>query len=304
MKRLLAALVFIGLIGGAVFWFLTAPQRLDESVLASVEGHEPDLANGETLFWAGGCASCHAAPEASGEDKKLLSGGLVLATDFGDFAVPNISPSNEHGLGNWSFEDFANAMKQGVSPEGRHYYPAFPYASYTHMSEVDLADLFAFLKQLPISEEPDKASDIAFPFNVRRGLGLWKKLYLNDAPVISDAALGDDEQLLRGRYLVEGPGHCGECHTPRSLTGGMKRGEWLQGAPSPEGDGRIPGITNGPDDLESWSAADIAYLLETGFTPDFDSVGSSMADVTASYAMVPEQDRDAIAAYLKQIQPE
>ncbi|WP_018687320.1 cytochrome c [Ahrensia kielensis] len=303
MKRLLLALVANGLIGGAVFWFLTAPQKLDESMFAAIDGHEPDLGNGETLFWAGGCASCHAAPKVSGDAKKVLSGGLVLTTEFGDFAVPNISPSREHGLGNWSFEDFSNAMKKGVSPEGRHYYPAFPYASYAHMTIEDLSDLFAFLKQLPVSEEADKPSDIAFPFNVRRGLGLWKKLYLNDKSVISDAALGDDEQLLRGRYLVEGPGHCGECHTPRSLAGGMQRSNWLQGAPSPEGEGRIPGITNGPDNLESWSESDIAYMLETGFTPDFDSVGSSMADVAANYAFVPASDREAIAAYLKIIQP-
>lgn len=303
MKRLLAAVVCLGMIGGAVFWFLTAPQRLDAAVITAMDSHEPDLSNGATLFWAGGCASCHAAPESTGDDKKILSGGLVLATEFGDFAVPNISASSEHGLGNWSFEDFANAMKRGVSPDGEHYYPAFPFASYTHMSEEDLSDLFAYLKQLPASDEPDKASDIAFPFNVRRGLGLWKLLYLNDTPIIADAALNSDEQLLRGRYLVEGPGHCGECHTPRSLAGGMQRANWLQGAPSPEGEGRIPGITNGPDDLESWSESDIAYLLETGFTPDFDSVGSSMADVTANYAFVPAQDREAIAAYLKHIQP-
>jgi mono/diheme cytochrome c family protein len=137
---------------------------------------------------------------------------------------------------------------------------------------------------------------LGFPFSIRRGVGLWKLVNLDAAPivVIADAS----EQVQRGQYLVEGPGHCGECHTPRDVSGGLKRGEWLAGAVAAEGDGVIPNLT--PQAL-SWSAADIAYYLETGFTPDFDSVGGAMVEVQKNMAWLPAEDRQAIAAYLKAI---
>lgn len=304
MKRIIQVCLILALFGAAIFWFLTTPQTLNPQEFASNAAHTIDLENGENLFWAGGCASCHAAPGTSGEEKKLLSGGLILETEFGGFAAPNISPNEKNGIGSWSFADFADAMKQGVSPDGQHYYPAFPFASYTHMSMADLADLFAFLKQLPSSDTKSKDSELGFPFNVRRGLGLWKLLYLDDTPVVSDQALGDDPILLRGRYLVEGPGHCGECHTPRTLAGGMNRANWLEGAPNPEGKGRVPNITDSSDGLADWAEADIAYALESGFTPEFDSLGSSMADVVLNYANVKASDREAIAAYLKHLSTE
>lgn len=303
MKRLVQLGLVLALFGAAIFWLLTAPNKVGPQELASISDHTIDLDNGENLFWAGGCASCHAAPGATGDDKKLLSGGLVLETEFGGFAAPNISPDEGHGIGAWSFADFANAMKLGVSPDGSHYYPAFPFASYTHMPMSDLADLFAFMKQLPPSDVMSVESDIAFPFNVRRGLGLWKLLYLNNNPVVSDQEIDNNPLLQRGRYLVEGPGHCGECHTPRTLAGGMNRSKWLEGAPNPEGKGRVPDITNGSDGLADWAEADIAFALETGFTPEFDSLGSSMADVVLNYANVRTSDREAIAAYLKHLSP-
>lgn len=301
MKRLVQVCVVLALIGAGIFWFLTTPKTFSPAELAGIDSHTVDLGNGENLFWAGGCASCHAAPGATDDAKKILSGGLVLETEFGGFAAPNISSNKANGIGNWSFADFANAMKRGVSPDGRHYYPAFPYASYTHLSLDDLADLFAFMQQLPDSDAESIDSDIAFPFSVRRGLGLWKLLYLSDTPIISDQALGTDPVLQRGRYLVEGAGHCGECHTPRTLAGGMDRASWLEGAPNPDGKGRIPNITNSGDGLADWPEADIAYALESGFTPEFDSLGGSMADVVLNYANVDASDREAIAAYLKHL---
>lgn len=304
MKRFIQVCMVLALFGAAIFWFLTTPNTLNPQEFANNAAHSIDLENGENLFWAGGCASCHAAPGATGNDKKILSGGLILKTEFGGFAAPNISPDENNGIGSWSFPNFANAMRQGVSPDGRHYYPAFPFASYTHMSMADLADLFAFMQQLPPSDTKSIESELKFPFNVRRGLGLWKLLYLNDAPIIADQALGDDPILLRGRYLVEGPGHCGECHTPRTLAGGMDRSNWLQGAPNPEGKGRVPNITNSNEGLADWPEADIAYALESGFTPEFDSLGGSMADVVLNYANVEASDREAIAAYLKHVSAE
>lgn len=300
MRRKMLALVAALAAAGAVFWFLTGADGLDARALAAIE--PGDAARGERVFWAGGCTSCHARPEAQGDAKMELAGGLALATGFGTFVAPNISPDPDDGIGAWSEEDFANAMLRGVSPEGAHYYPAFPYTSYARMAPQDVADLFAFIKTLPPVSGEANGHQLSFPFNIRRGLGLWKMLYLDDEPVL---AIGEDapQEVRRGQYLVEGPGHCGECHTPRSFTGGLKKAEWLAGAPAAEGDGIVPNITPGEGGIGSWSANDIAYYLESGFTPDFDSVGGAMAAVQANMAKLPAEDREAIAAYLKSVPP-
>lgn len=305
MKRWMAAIALTAIAAAFVFWFASAPTSLSGQVLASMEAHSADLTNGENLFWAGGCASCHAAKDATGEARLILSGGHGLEAERGVFGVPNISPDPEDGIGEWSLADFANAMLKGVAPDGSHYYPAFPYASYAKMTPSDIADLWAFMQTLPATSDPADAdqTELSFPYNIRRGVGLWKRVFVSDAPVVADSDLPTDAVMLRGRYLVEGAGHCGECHTPRNLAFAMDASNWLAGAPNPDGRGRVPNITPGADGIESWSADDIAYGLETGFTPTFDSMGSSMASVVKNYANVAPQDRLAIAAYLKAIDP-
>lgn len=282
---------------GAVVWFVTQPSSLDAAELAGLS--EGDAARGERMFWASGCASCHAREGATGDDMLELAGGLELDTDFGTFVAPNISMHPTDGIGGWSPEDFANAMLRGVSPEGRHYYPAFPYASYARMETADVADLFAFMQALPAIEGRAGAHDLAFPYSIRGGVGVWKALYLNDAPALE--LPGADDEVLSGQYLVEGPGHCGECHTPRDFLGGPDMGNWLAGASSLEGPGSIPNITPSSEGIGSWSAFEIAAYLESGFTPEFDSAGGRMAAVIRNLARLPEQDRQAIAAYLKAI---
>ncbi len=290
----MAWLTAAAVVAASVGLYLTQPERVSAAELPT---RAPDLANGELVFHAGGCAGCHAAPGAKDEARLVLAGGLQLATPFGTFTVPNISPSEE-GIGGWSQADFVTALKHGTSPEGQHYYPAFPYTSYARMTDEDLLDLQGYIMTLPPSDSQPPGHALGFPFNIRRGLGLWKLLYLDPGPVM---VVGDDPQLLRGRYLVEGPGHCAECHTPRDMIGGLKTGQWLGGAPNPEGPGVIPNITPGGKNVGSWAAADIAYFLETGFTPDFDSVGGSMVEVVANISQLPPGDRDAIAAYLQAI---
>jgi len=282
---------------GAVAWFVTQPSTLDAAELAGLS--EGDTARGERMFWASGCASCHAREGATGDDMLELAGGLELETDFGTFVAPNISMHTRDGIGAWSAEDFANAMQRGVSPDGRHYYPAFPYASYARMETADVADLFAFIQTLPAIEGRAGAHDLAFPYSIRRGVGVWKALYLNEEPALQ--LPGAEEDVLSGQYLVEGAGHCGECHTPRDFIGGPDLGKWLGGAPSMEGPGRIPNITPSSDGIGSWSAFEIAAYLESGFTPEFDSAGGRMAAVVRNLARLPEEDRQAIAAYLKAI---
>lgn len=297
LRKLAAAAAALAVAAGAAFWWLTAPQRLDASTLAALG--EGDAGRGEQVFWAGGCASCHAAPSAQGDALLSLSGGVRLDTPFGVFVAPNISQHVRDGIGGWTAADLADAMMRGVSPEGSHYYPAFPYASYARMRAGDVADLHAYLKTLPAVEGVAPGHELGFPFNIRRGLGLWTRLFLDDSPAV---ALADPSaEVARGQYLVEGPGHCGECHTPRNAIGGPDTGRWLAGAVAAEGDGNVPNITPGEGGIGDWSGADIANLLETGFTPEFDSVGGAMAAVVRNMARLPASDREAIAAYLKSI---
>lgn len=297
MKRAALLLVAIVAVGG---WLLTRPQTLSSDQLPA---HSPDAARGERVFWAGGCATCHATPvdgrRARGDDRLLLGGGLELDTAFGVFRVPNISPHASDGIGRWSSIDFVNAMQRGVAPDGRHYYPAFPYTSYARMNPRDVLDLFAYIGTLEPVASPQYVHELAFPWNLRRGIGLWKRRYLDAEPVVAFDA--SDPLLERGRMLVEGAGHCGECHSPRDAFGGIDKSRWLDGAPSLEGKGRVPGISPRDEDFGEWSANDIAYYLETGFTPDFDVVGGSMVAVQENMAMLEAGDRDAIAAYLKSL---
>ena len=299
MKRMAAALVIIAIAAAIAFFVLTKPGRLGQKELAAMSSG--DAAAGERLFYAGGCSSCHAAKDARGDDTLKLGGGQALVTPFGTFHAPNVSPDPTAGIGKWSLGDFANAMLKGISPDGGHLYPAFPYTSYARMKPGDVADLWAFLKTLPPVEKVNLPHELSFPFNIRRGLGLWKLLYLSSEPVV--AIDESDPQLVTGRYLVEGPGHCGECHTPRNLIGGPDKSRWLAGGPAPEGKGNIPNITPSDSGIGSWSQNDIAYALESGFKPDFDSLGSTMTDVQRNMARLPASDREAIAAYLKAIPP-
>ncbi len=299
-RKLAVTVVALGAAAAAVGWFLSAPKQLDADQLAALG--TGDATRGERIFWAGGCSSCHARPKSQGDAMLQLAGGLELKTPFGVFVPPNISSDPASGIGNWSLEHFANAMLNGVSPAGEHYYPAFPYSSYARMKPADVADLFAFMKTLPAVEGNAAGHQLGFPFNIRRGLGLWKLLHLSDEPVIALAA-DAPESVALGRYLVEGPGHCGECHTPRDFAGGAKKDQWLAGAPAAEGTGVIPNITSGEGGIGAWSEAEIASFLSDGFNPEFDSAGGAMADVIKSTARLTPEDRTAIAAYLKLIPP-
>ncbi|MCB1994066.1 MAG: cytochrome c [Geminicoccaceae bacterium] len=297
MKRFLTVLVSLAALGALAAWFLSAPKPLYAAGDPSLDAGG-DAERGKLVFYAGGCPSCHMTPGQ--EDRLKLGGGLELGSPFGAFYAPNISPHPRDGIGNWKAADLANAMLAGVSPRGEHYYPAFPYTSYARMTVTDVMDLKAWLDTLPAEPSIVPDHELAFPYNFRRGLGLWKLLNLDPAPVVD---VGADPELERGRYLTEGPGHCGECHTPRDVTGGLELKHWLAGAPAPDGKGRIPNITSGPDGLADWSTGDIAYALESGFKPDYDTLGSTMAEVQANLAKLPASDREAIAAYLKATPP-
>jgi mono/diheme cytochrome c family protein len=281
-------------------WALTAPRPLPADLGADRPPDPQAAARGARLFAAGGCASCHADPEAEGAARRVLSGGRRFETDFGTFVAPNISPHREAGIGAWTPAQFASALLRGVSPEGAHYYPSFPWSSYARLTPGDALDLLAHIRTLPESDARPPGHELGFPWSLRAGIGAWKLLYLRPDWVV-DGNLSPQEE--RGRRLVEGIGHCGECHTPRDAFGGPDYDRWLAGGPNPDGEGDIPDITPSPGGLGDWSQGDIAYYLETGFTPSYDSVGGSMTAVVEELATLPAEDREAIAAYLKAVPP-
>jgi mono/diheme cytochrome c family protein len=292
LRRVLLVVLLLGAAAFAVDWWLSsAPSRWVATAYA------PNIANGETIFNAGGCSSCHAVPEQP--DRTRLGGGLAIRSPFGTFYAPNISPDPTDGIGRWSEADFVNAVMKGISPQGTHYFPAFPYTSYAHAKVEDVRDLFAYLKTLPAVSGKVRDHDVPFPFNIRRNVGIWKFLFMDDKPFVPDAA--HSAQWNRGAYLVNGFGHCAECHSPRNFLGGIITAQRFAGGPDPEGEGWVPNITQkGTGD---WSEKDISYFLETGQTPDGDSAGGSMVRVIRNTSKLGADDRDAIANYVKSLPP-
>lgn len=296
MRKLLMAVAALALAGFSVFWFLTMPQLVLAKTDTSLE-KGGDATRGRTVFFAGGCASCHAT---QGQDNPLhLGGGHALKSPFGTFYAPNISPHPENGIGKWSTADLVNALKAGVAPDGSHYYPAFPYTTYAKMTNEDARDLMAFIRKLPAVAQASKPHDLPFPFTIRRGLGLWKLVNFDRAPL--PAASDKSAEWQRGRYLTEALGHCAECHSPRNFIGGIVEAQRYAGGPNPEGKGWVPNMTQAKSGIGDWSIADIELLLKTGLTPSVDSVGSNMADVIKNMAQLSEADRKAMAVYIKSI---
>jgi len=294
IRGLIRFVFVLALIGAVVAWFLSAPDRLPGAALAGLTG---DAERGAMVFAAAGCASCHTAPQAEATEAPVLSGGKRFVSDFGTFIAPNITNDPAQGIGGWTDAQVVEAVMRGVSPDGAHYYPAFPYDAYAKAAAQDMLDLVAHLRSLPVSDIASQAHEVGFPFSIRRAVGLWKLLFRSDEWVVA----GDlTPEQTRGRYLAEALGHCGECHTPRNALGGPERANWLGGASNPSGEGRIPNIT--PAGL-TWSEAEIAQYLFSGLTPDFDTAGGEMAAVVRNTAQLPEADRAAIAAYLKVVPP-
>jgi mono/diheme cytochrome c family protein len=293
LRKLVVLALVAAVVGFGVFWVVTIPGTVPASALPQ---RSPNLDNGKTMFFAGGCASCHATPGQ--DDKTRLGGGFGLKSPFGTFHAPNISPDPKDGIGRWTEADFVTAMVKGTSPSGQHLFPAFPYTSYQRMKLDDVRDLFAYLKTLPGVAEASKSHDVPFPFNVRRTLGGWKFLFLDGKPFQPDPS--KDAAWNRGAYLVNGPGHCAECHSPRNILGGIKASQRFAGGPSPDGDGFVPNITQKG---LSMSHEQLVKLLETGETPDGDTVGGEMAKVTANTAKLSAEDRAAIATYVKSLPP-
>jgi mono/diheme cytochrome c family protein len=302
LQRLAIALVAVAAIGFGAFWIVTTPATISAAALPS---YTPNVANGQTMFDIGGCASCHAVPNADPEkiDRTRLGGGLALPSPFGTFYVPNISPDAKDGIGSWSEADFVTALWKGTSAHGSNLYPAFPYTSYQFMTLTDVRDLFAYLKTLPPVPGKVRRHDLAFPFNIRRMVGVWKRLFLHGGPFVPDPS--KPTQYNRGAYLVNGPGHCAECHSPRNVLGAIIDSERFAGGPTPDGKGWVPNIT--PVGLQhgdvTWTEKDIASFLSDGMNPAGDFAGGTMTDVVKNTSLLSADDRAAIAAYIAALPP-
>jgi len=294
LRKLAIFIVVAGVCSAAAFWVVTRPGTIPASALPA---YQPNLENGRLMFFAGGCASCHATPKQ--DDQTRLGGGMALVVSpYGTFYPPNISPDPTDGIGTWSEANFVTAMTKGTSPDGDHYFPVFPYPSYQHMTMPDLRDIFAFIKTLPPVQGRIRDHDVRFPFNVRLLLGGWKFLYLDGRPFTPDP--NRPAEWNRGAYLVYGPGHCAECHSPRNALGGIVEAKRFAGGPNPEGEGTIPNITQ--HGIGSYSEKDIEEILTTGHTPD-EEVGGSMVPVVRSISQIPQSDRAAMAGYIKSLPP-
>lgn len=258
---------------------------------------QTNIENGEYVFNVAGCLHCHTPAGAP-----PLSGNRRLETPFGVFYSPNITPDPETGIGNWSFDQFRTAIRLGFSPTGEHYYPAFPYTSYTNMNDADIYALFRYLKTFPPIKNPRREHELSFPFNRRPLLYFWKSFFLFEGPFVGDHT--KTNIWNRGAYIANALAHCTECHTPRNSLGALQYNQWLAGSREPleKGGKAPPNITpHSTNGLGSWSIEDWDRFLTSGLTPDNRFVGGEMAQVIRSVSALTPRDRRALIQYLREV---
>lgn len=267
---------------------------------------EPSAERGRTLFDAAGCAGCHTPKADRASDGKagvLAAGGRALKTPFGTFYSPNITPDVATGIGAWAQADLRRALHDGRAPDGSAYFPAFPYTSYTAMTDADVADLWAYLKTLPPVTRANRPHDVAAPFGWRLSAWAWRTLFFTPGRFAPDPGRSAAEN--RGAYLVGVLGHCGECHTPRNSLGVLDPARAYAGTDADAHGEAVPNIT--PDretGIGKWSDGDFKSLFTLGMLPDTDFVGSAMAEVVdRTTSRWTAEDRAAATAFLRALPP-
>lgn len=292
--RNILGLALLAVLGLVAFWGITKPRPLSAEALPQ---HTVDLANGEKLFHASGCHSCHLPSKDSGLDTASVAGGNAMRTPVGTLYPPNITPDTETGIGGLSDVDFVNAMQKGIGKAGGHLIPAFPYTSYTHMKVEDVLDIKTYLMSLTPVKNLVPPHDVPGLPVVRFGLGGWKFIGLNESKTAGDPA--QSESWNRGKYLVEGPGHCAECHTPRTLFMTSDTSKYLAGGPHPEGDGKVPSLVDLVGRGKYKDAADLVSAFQFGEMMGYGKMSSGgMGKVQTNLSKLPETDLKAIAEYL------
>ena len=259
------------------------------------QAEEGAVERGRYLVHAGGCISCHTDKKGKGAP---LAGGRGLKTPFGIYYSPNITPDPETGIGAWSDADFVRALKQGLSPEDEHYFPVFPYPTYTKMRAADARAIKAYLFSLEPVSAKNRNHDVSVPYGWRWTIGPWKLLYFDQGDWTPDPTR--DPVWNRGAYLVEALAHCGDCHTPRNFAGAVDRSFWMAGTEDgPEGE-PAPNVT--PDTrtgIGDWSEAQLSFFLKKGTKPDWERAEDAMAEAIGDgFAHLSDEDLAAIARYM------
>lgn len=292
MRRLVWAALVVLISGAGGYAALEVwPIDRESSIDSSLTGNAD---RGAYLARASGCIGCHTNIEGGG---KPLAGGPPLRSPFGTYRAPNLTTDTEHGIGAWSLAEFATAVQDGVSPSGEPYYPAFPYQFYASFSDQEIADLYAAFRTVPPVAEPDPEPEIPFPFNLRAGLKLWRVLH--PSRPIAPAAPDTETAFRRGQFLVEGPAHCGACHTPRNLLGGLDWGKAYAGSVDLSGSGRVPPLRSDELQRKGWDISSLAFGLRSGVTPKGDVMGGAMGEIVRdSTSFLSDEDLAAIATYL------
>ena len=267
------------------------------ATLPAEAADEAQVRRGETVFHAADCAGCHTDAKGGGAE---LAGGRPLQTPFGTFHSPNITSDRQDGIGGWTEAEFRRALRQGKGRHGEYLFPVFPYPSFTGMTDEDIADLFAYLQSRRPVARPNEPHAVGFPFGWRFLQTFWRTLFFSEGPLVPVDSRS--AEWNRGRYLAEAVVHCQECHTPRNLLGGLKTSRAYSGdRDGPDGQ-KAPNISaDAETGIGRWSIEDVANLLTTGQTPDFDYVGSGMGEVVKGTAALSDADRRAIAVYIKSL---
>ena len=292
MRIVLWLVAIVVVIGAAVGIYMLSPVRgpaRDTTLVGDVE-------RGNYLIRLGGCITCHTDPK--NKDAQLAGSQTAgLKTPFGTFYPPNITSSKTDGIGGWTLAQFASALSDGEGPQG-HLYPAFPFDSYTLMSDQEVADLYAAIEATPPIDTPSKPHAVGFPFNQRFLMAGWKHLFFHPQRFAADTSQSDEWN--RGKYIVFGPGHCVTCHSPRNALGGIDPGTELTGNPDKSGPGgKTPPLLAAALTKRGYDATSLQSVLVDAFTPDMDSLGGAMGEViedeTSHWT---DADRAAVVTYL------
>ncbi len=252
------------------------------------------IEKGRYLTTAADCAACHTNP---GQNQPF-AGGRPIETPFGTIVSPNITPDSATGIGAWTGQQFDDAVRRGIRPDGTRLYPAMPFTHYTKMSRDDVLAIRAYLSTIPSIRNAVTPNQLPFPFNIRAAMRVWDMLFFREDEFHADPNKSDDWN--RGAYLVEGPGHCGACHTAKNMLGADKESENLRGA-TLQG-WFAPDITNDPvRGLGRWSNDDVVHYLKTGHNQLSAATGPMAEEVTFSTSLMTDRDLASIAGYLKAV---
>lgn len=256
--------IVAAMLGVGTLAVLNLPLPPTEAVL-QVPGDEK---RGAYLLRLGGCVACHSTAE------KPWVGGKPLRSRFGTFYPPNITSDPVAGIGSWTFSQFVRAVRQGVSPSGKPYYPSFPYKSFT---DRDMADLWAALRRVPPSATPSRAHELPLPYSIRDGLRLWRIAFEQERLDSPASQRSDDWNV--GQYIALGPGHCAACHMPRNFAGGLDVARGMAGDPNMLDGGKSPSLLAQDLINRGWTKDSLVLALQTGVTPSGDALGGSMLEV-------------------------